>query len=327
MSYSTPFPAVTVFAPGSIGNLACGFDALGMALHGPGDEVEARLAPEPGLRIVEITGATSPLPADPSRNSAGAAARAVLERSGGWRPTEGPGVELRLRKGLPLSGGMGGSASSAAAAAFAVDQVMETHLPPEDLLEATLEGEWATSRSRHGDNAAASLFGGIVLVRSSGRRSLVRLPSPVELCVALLHPPLEMPTRDSRTVIPPALTLPDAVVQWQNTAALVAALYERDWELLGEAMEDRVSEPARGLLIRGFPEVKEAAIRKGALGCSVSGGGPSMFALAVGLERAREVGAAMAETYRGVTGAQATLYLSQGAAPGARVIAGTGGDA
>lgn len=301
--------------------MACGFDALGMGLHGPGDEVEARLAAEPGLRIVEITGAASPLPMDLTRNSAGAAACAVLERSRRWSPTEGPGVELRLKKGLPLSGGMGGSASSAAAAAFAIDQIMNTRLSPEELLEATLEGEWATSRSRHGDNVAASLFGGIVLVRSSGRRSLVRLPAPAELCVALLHPPVEMPTRDSRAVIPPALPLPDAVVQWQNTAALVAALYEKDWELLGEAMEDRVSEPARGLLIKGFPEVKAAAIRKGALGCSVSGGGPSIFALAVGLERAQEVGAVMVEAYRKVTGTQGTLHLSPGAAPGARVLA------
>lgn len=295
-----------------------------MALHSPGDEVEARLAPEPGLRIVEITGAPAPLPTDPTRNSAGAAARAVLERSGRWPPTEAPGVELRLKKGLPLSGGMGGSASSAAAAALAVDQVLNTQLSPEELLAATLEGEWATSRSRHGDNAAASLFGGIVLVRSSGRRSLVRLPSPAELCVALLHPPVEMPTRDSRAVIPLALPLPDAVVQWQNTAALVAALYQRDWELLGEAMEDRVSEPARGILIEGFSEVKAAAIREGAVGCSVSGGGPSIFALAVGLERARDVGGAMAETYRRVTGSQATLHLSPGAAPGAQVLARTG---
>ena len=285
--------SVTAFAPATVGNVVCGFDVLGLALLEPGDRVTAVRRKEPGVIIGRITGDDGRIPRDPDRNSAGVAAAALLERH-----DVKEGVGLDLEKGLPLSGGMGGSAGSAVAAVVAVNALLELGAADSVLLECALEGEKAASGSAHADNVAPCLLGGIVLVRAGARRPVVSLHVPPGLSVALLHPRVEVATRDARAVLPDAVPLADAITQWGNTAALVAGLYREDLELVADALVDRVAEPARSGQIPGFEGMRRAAMEAGALGFGISGAGPSMMALCGSLEEARIVGEALEGAFR-----------------------------
>jgi homoserine kinase len=303
------------FAPGSIGNLACGFDVLGLALEGPGDEVLARTMAGAGITIRAIHGDGGRLPLEAGRNSAGAAARAVMDELG-----TGEGVELELRKGLPLAAGMGGSAASAVAAAVAVDGLLKGGLPPESLLRCALAGEAVAAGDAHPDNAAPSLFGGLVLVPAWEPLRVIQLEVPRDLFAVHVHPHVEVETAAARRVLGDRVSLHDAVAQWGNTAALVAGLFREDWEIISRAVEDRVAEPLRASAIPGFHAVKEAALDAGALASSLSGSGPSLFALCRGRDRAESVGRAMVEAFRSAAGLDADLIVSPGRAPGARII-------
>jgi homoserine kinase len=287
--------AVRVFAPATVANVAAGFDILGFAVREPGDEVLARLADSPGVRILRITGDGGALPLDPARNTAGVAARGVLERAG-----SGAGVELELVKRMPLGSGLGSSAASGVAAAVAVNELLGRPLSREELLPSLLEAERMACGAAHADNVAPSLLGGFVLIRSYRPLDVVRIPTPPELWCALVHPHVELRTSDARRILRDRVRLADAVVQWGNTAGLVAGLLLSDYALVGRSLQDVIIEPARSVLIPGFPRVKQAALDAGALGCSISGAGPSIFALARGEALARAAGNAMAEVYRGL---------------------------
>jgi homoserine kinase len=305
------------FAPGSIGNLACGFDVLGMALEGTGDEVLARKTDSSGVTIASITGDGGRLPIDASRNTAGTAARAVLKL------VDAPfGVVLEVRKGLPLAAGMGGSAASAVAAAVAVNGLLGSPLTQEALLQCALEGEAVASGSAHADNAAPSLLGGIVLVPIWEPLRIIPLEVPSELFSVHVHPHMEVETAAARKILGKTVALPDAVAQWGNTAALVAGLFRGDWDLIGRAVEDRVAEPLRAPAVPGFRAVKEAALDAGALASSLSGSGPSLFALCRGPERAQAVGEAMVAAFHASAGLAADLLVSPGRAPGSRILHG-----
>jgi homoserine kinase len=307
------------FAPGSIGNVACGFDVLGLALEGPGDEVWARKSADPGLRIESIEGDGGRLPRDVGRNAVGAAAQAVLDELGVEE-----GVELTLRKGLPLSAGMGGSAASAVAAAVAVDGLLGSRLPEDALLRCALAGEEVATRTAHPDNVAPSLLGGLILVPSWKPLRTIRLKVPRELAAAHVHPHLEVDTAAARQLLGDQVALADAVIQWGNTAAFVAGLYQEDWELIARSVEDRIAEPLRAKAVPGFHEVKKAALGAGALAASLSGSGPSLFALCRGRDRAETVGAAMVEAFASAVGLEADLIISHGHAPGARILGSPG---
>lgn len=313
----TPGPTrteCTAFSPGSIGNVACGFDVLGLALDGPGDEVTARRSRKEGVRLISVEGDAGRLPRETEENTATAAALAVLEEVG--TPA---GVDLALRKGLPLSAGMGGSASSAVAAVVAVDALLEARLPPETLLECALAGEAVASGAAHPDNAAPSLVGGMVLVPVWEPLRLVKLQIPEELVAVHVHPHLEVETASARSVLGGEVSLADATAQWGNTAALVAGLFREDWDLIARAVEDRIAEPFRADAVPGFFSVKEAALRAGALAASLSGSGPSLFALCRGRERAEGVGEAMVRAFLDAAGLESDLLVSPGRAPGARI--------
>ncbi len=305
------------FAPGSIGNLACGFDVLGLALSGPGDEVVAYRSDPPGVSIPIIRGEGGRLPQDPERNAAGAAARAVMEEAG-----DRGGVALELTKGLPLAAGMGGSAASAVAAAVAVDSLLDVNLSPETLLRCALRGEAAAAGTAHPDNAAPSLLGGLVLVPAWEPLRIIQLEVPEELMVVHVHPHLEVETAAARRLLGDQVRLRDAVAQWGNTAALVAGLFLEDWELIARSVVDRVAEPLRAGAVPGFAMVKRAALEAGALAASLSGSGPSLFALCRGRERAEAAGRAMVEAFRSSAGLEADLLVSPGRAPGARILEG-----
>jgi homoserine kinase len=230
------------------------------------------------------------------------------------------GIELHLLKGLPLLAGMGGSAASAVAAAVAVDALLGASLPKEVLLRCALEGESVSAGDPHPDNAAPSLLGGLVLVPDWTPLRVVELRVPDELTAVHVHPHLEVATGPSRELLGDRVPLADAVAQWGNTAALVAGLFREDWELIARSVQDRIAEPHRAPAVPGFREVKEAALNTGALAASLSGSGPSLFALCRGRERARVVGEAMVEAFLQHGGVASDLIVSPGRAPGARVL-------
>jgi homoserine kinase len=215
---------------------------------------------------------------------------------------------------------MGGSAASAVAAAVAVDQLLQGGLPPESLLRCALAGEAVAAGDAHPDNAAPSLLGGLVLVPSWEPLRVIELEVPWELWVAHVHPHMEVETAAARRALGDRISLHDAVAQWGNTAALVAGLFRQDWELISRSVEDRVAEPLRAGAVPGFYAVKRAALEAGALASSLSGSGPSLFALCRGRERADAVGSSMVEAFRSAAGLEADLIVSSGRAPGARIL-------
>ncbi len=276
-------------APGSIGNVGPGLDILGMAIAGAGDAVTLRWGE--GETIVEDPGHPD-LPRDPTAHTAAIAARAVLRRLAIDR-----GLSIRVEKGLPLSGGQGGSAASAVAAAVAADALADGGLDHRALLECALEAE-ATVAGRHLDNLAPSLLGGLVLVRTLDPIDVIRIPIPEVITVVLAHPDQQLRTRDARAVLPPSIALPLALQQAANIAAMVAGACLDDPALLGRAIDDRIAEPARAPLLPGFVAARQAALAAGALGCSISGAGPTAFALTAGRDVGERVAAAMLAAYR-----------------------------
>ncbi|MBI5499320.1 MAG: homoserine kinase [Deltaproteobacteria bacterium] len=306
--------SVRVFAPATVANVAAGFDILGFAVGEPGDEVTARLAEQPGVRILRIEGDGGALPLEAERNTAGVAAREVLALAG-----RRGGIELEVRKRMPSGSGLGSSAASGVAAAVAVNALLGGPLRPEELLPALLEAERVACGTAHADNVAPALLGGFVLVRSYRPLDVVRLPTPAELWCALAHPQLEIRTADARRILRDRVRLSDAVVQWGNTAGLVAGLLLGDYALIGRSLQDVIVEPVRAVLIPGFARIKEAALDAGALGCSISGSGPSVFALARGAAAARAAGDAMASAVRGF-GLPCDVWVSPLGGRGAHVV-------
>lgn len=305
------------FAPASVANVACGFDVLGLALTEPGDIVVATRVDEPGVALASIEGDGGRLSLDPDANTATAAARRLLER---MKVNASIGVSLELQKGLPLESGMGSSAASAVAAVVAVDHLLGLQASRSDLLASALEGERVASGAGHADNAAASLYGGFVLVRSADELDVVQLPVPDGLSIALVRPHLEVSTKDSRILLGDVVKLKSAVAQWANLGALVAGLYSEDWELISRSLRDHVAEPIRSQAVPGFSEVKRAALDEGALGCSLSGSGPSMFALCRDLDTAERVASRMASAFADAAGLEADPHVSSISARGARII-------
>lgn len=288
----TDFPGrVRAFAPASIGNLGPGLDVLGCAVTGAGDSVTAEWCDEPGV-VIRDPGHTE-LPSDPALHSSAIAASAVLRQAlgAGARPPAA-GIALTVRKELPLSAGQGGSAASAVAGAVAANALCGAPLSSDALLDACLLAE-STVAGRHLDNLAPSLLGGICLVRSMDPIDVVRLPVPNGLFIVLAHPSQRLRTADARAVLPAAVDRATALHQAAQVGAIVAALASGDLALLGRAIDDRIAEPARAPLIPGFREAKAAAITAGALGASISGAGPTTFALAGDRACAQAVAVAM----------------------------------
>lgn len=269
-----PGGAVIAYSPGSIGNFGPGIDVIGCALSGAGDEVRAVFN---GTNQIVVADPGHPdLPTDPARHASAIAARAVLERTGLGEH----GVTLSITKGLPLSGGQGGSAASAIAAAVAVNVLVADTgadaLDTNAILSAALVAE-STVAGRHLDNLAPSLLGGVCCIRNIDPPDVSRIAVKVPVYIALAHPEIAVRTADARAVLPQFIPRDMLIAQLANVAALVAALSSGDLELLGRAMSDHYAEPARAPLVRGFYEAKQAAIEAGALGGSFSGSGPTTF--------------------------------------------------
>jgi len=284
---------IKVFAPATVANIGPGFDVLGVAVTGPGDIVEARKITSPGVIIESISGDNGRLPLDSARNTAGVAAAETLKIIGAPG-----GVALKLYKGMPLGSGLGSSAASAAAAAWAVALLYDFELK-QALLPACLAAEAAVS-GYHADNVAPSLLGGLILIQGYDPLRIEPLPVPSNLCLVLVTPDLEVPTAQARAVVPKMIPLAQVVANTGHLSAMVAATFKNDALAFGRAVVDEIIEPARAHLIPGFYQVKQAALAAGGLGCSISGAGPTVFAVADSGALGNKIGQAMQAAFQQV---------------------------
>lgn len=308
-----PLEAVA-FAPASVGNAAVGFDILGHALAGAGDRVRARRIATPEVRIASITGCVTDLPREPERNTA---ARAVAS----WRAASGVpfGVELEIEKGIALGSGMGGSAASAVAALVAANALRDQPEPLVALYPHALVGETAASGGSHGDNVGPQLIGGLVLATHD---RLVPIPVPAGLTAALVHPPLVLETRRARAALADPYPIGEIVRQTERLALVLAGCFKGDHELIAAGLEDVLVEPRRAGLIPGFAAVKAAALAQGALGASISGAGPSVFAWCRDADSAVRTVEAMGAAFAAALGCEGdaiSRHVSPVASPGAVV--------
>ena len=283
--------AVRVRAPGSIGNIGPGLDILGCAVTGLYDEVHAQWMPAPG--VVVIAPGHAELSREAGSHASAIAANEVLRLA----HANDVGIALRVRKELPLAGGQGGSAASAVAGAVAANALLGGPLDKSSVLRAALEAE-AHVAGRHADNVAPALLGGVVLVHGLDPLDVVRLTYPQTLRVVLVHPAQRLRTADARAVLPHSLDRALALRQAAHIAAMVAALASADHDLLRRALHDEIAEPVRAPLLTGFAEARDAALTSGALGCSISGAGPTSFAFAADDASASRIATAMVDAYR-----------------------------
>lgn len=287
---------VKVYAPATVANVACGFDIFGFAVDRPGDEVVLTKKDSPGIVITEITGDEGRLPLEVNKNTAGIAIQKYLEHIG--KPEQG--FSLALHKDMPLGSGLGSSAASAVAGVFAANELMGRPLTQKELLPFAMEGERVACGSAHADNVGPSLLGGFVIIRSYQPLDIIQVKVPSDLFATIVHPQVEVNTKDARSILEREIQLSKTIQQMGNVAGLVAGLLLPDFDLIGRSLEDVMIEPIRSILIPQFNEVKAAALSAGALGCSISGSGPSLFALSRGRETAERVAVAMAAAFKEV---------------------------
>lgn len=283
---------VTVVAPASMGNVAVGYDVLGSALDGLGDRVRVRRLDEPVVRIGSITGRVTDLPTDPADNTATAALLSLQEAC-----ELEIGFEVSIEKGIPLSSGLGGSAASAVGAVVAAATLLPGAWSDEEILPHALAGEAVASGDLHPDNVAPCLFGGLVLTREMDPPDVISIPVPSNIRCVLVRPDQVVPTREARACLPETVALADAVRQTAHLGAFVAGCYRDDLALIGRALRDLIVEPHRAELVPGFADVQRAALEAGALGCSLSGAGPTLFAWCDGSPSAEAVRKAMREAF------------------------------
>ena len=297
---------VKVFAPATVSNVCCGFDILGYAIHGPGDEVVATLTDEPGIHITKITGDKGKLPRETMKNTAGLAGTRLLEHLG----KTNVGINMEIRKKMPFGSGMGSSAASAVAGVVAVNHLLGNPLTKWELLPFASAGEQlASGGSIHLDNVAPSLLGGMTLNRDNDTFDIHRVYLMDGLYTTLVYPHVEVLTADARNMLSPQTTLKQMTAQAANLGGLIIGLSKGDLDLIRRSLKDVIIEPQRAGLIPGFYDVQSAAMNCGVLGCSISGSGPSIFALSNNSLIAEKAGEAMQAVFTR-QGIESNVYVS-----------------
>ena len=281
----------TAFAPASAANVAIGFDILGFSVDVLGDKVTVARTAKPGVVITGSSGVVKEIPRDPERNTAG---RALLAMQDALKP--GFGFEVFIEKGIPLGSGLGGSAASAVAAVVAANALLDTPLSKLELLQFAMQGEKVSSGSLHVDNISPSLFGGLVLTVGIDNPRVKQIPVPEGIRAVLVHPHLFLSTRQARGILKREVTMSDFIWQTANLAGFISGCYTNDLDMIRASFEDVVIEKQRSQLIPGFDAVRKGAIAAGALGCTISGAGPTMFAWAMEAD-AEQVRAAMVAAF------------------------------
>lgn len=300
-------------APGSVANVAVGFDMLGHALEGLRDIAHVTRTHSSEVRVIRIDGPVTRIPLEAVRNTGGRALLALRQ----MLPPK-TGFDLELEKGIPLSSGLGGSAASAVAAVVAGNATLEDPLPTDALYQCAMEGEAAASGSKHGDNVGPALVGGLVICPSEG--GVVPVPVPLWLHAAVVYPHFELETRRAREALAGSYALKDFVHQSEGLALVLAGCFQNDAAIIRRGLRDTLVEPRRAHLIPGFAQVKTAAIANGALGAGISGAGPSVFGWFTSKVQAEVAGRAMVEAFaKAGLGSDATV--SKVSARGAEILA------
>lgn len=281
---------IKLFSPATVANVACGFDVLGFCLDTIGDEMVVRKTEEKGIKITKIEG--HDLPFEAEKNVAGVSALAMYKD---LQPD--CGFEIEIYKNIKPGSGIGSSSASAAGSVYGMNELLGKPLDKTKLTYYAMKGEALASQCEHADNLAPAIFGGFTLVKSTHPLQVLELPTPSDLYATLIHPQIEVKTSESRAILPKDIPLSSAITQWANVGSLVHALHTSDYSLIKDALVDVVIEPYRKQLIPHFDKVKTAVLDAGALGCAISGSGPSIFALSKGEETAKAVETAMRLVY------------------------------
>lgn len=304
---------IKVFCPATIANVSCGFDVLGLALDSVGDEMIVRKIPEKTIRISKIIG--QDLPLETEKNVSGVAGLALLAKS----DYEG-GFEIEIDKRIKPGSGIGSSAASSAGAVWAMNELLGRPFSKLELVQFAMQGEKLASDVAHADNVAPAIYGGFTLVRSYDPLDIIPIPTPSELFATVIHPQIEIKTSDSRKILRTTISLAQGIQQWGNLGGLIAGLYQSDYDLIGRSLHDHIVEPIRSILIPAFDNIKANAIEAGALGCGISGSGPSIFALSKGETMAHKVATSMQETYKNI-GVPFDIHISKVNTQGVKKIA------
>lgn len=278
-----------VHCPGTVANLVCGFDILGLALEAPFDVMHVTLIDEPVVRIKNLDDYN--LPTDPEKNVAGVVFLEAMKKTDG-----NIGFEVAIEKKIKPGSGIGSSAASAAGAAAAANHLLRNIFENDELIQLAMHGEKLAAGVKHADNIAPCLLGGVTLIRSIHPLDVMSIPSP-DLYVTVVHPQVEVKTSDARQILRTQVPLKDAIKQWGNIAGLITGFFKNDLALIGRSLEDVIVEPIRSILIPGFDEVKQKCKEAGALGGGISGSGPSIFMLSANKETAENIGNVMHEVY------------------------------
>lgn len=281
---------IKILSPATVANVACGFDCLGFALDKPSDEMTVRKIRERTVKIIHKD--KFGLPTEAEKNVAGVVLLSMLKTA-----EADFGFEVEITKHIKPGSGIGSSSASAGGAAFAANELLGKRFTKTELVDFAMDGEQLASGSRHADNVAPCIFGGFALVRSKNPLEIIEIDFP-KLFVTVIHPQIEVKTSDAREILKRNISLSIAVEQWSNIAGLIAGLSQKDYQLIGRSLEDKIVEPIRKVLIPKFDEVKAISLETGALGGGISGSGPSIFMFSETLETAEKVESAMCEVYR-----------------------------
>lgn len=281
---------IKIFSPATVANVSCGYDVLGFCLDTIGDEMVIRKTVRKGIYITKIEGYDLPL--DATKNVAGVSALAMIADA-----NPDFGFEIEIYKNIKPGSGIGSSSASASGSVFAINELLGKPYTKTQVTDFAMKGESLASGSEHADNLAPGIFGGFTLVKSISPLEILQLPTPKDVYATIIHPQIEIKTSDARAILPKTFPLKDAITQWANLGSFVHALHTSDYELLKRSLQDVIVEPHRSQLIPHFAEVKLAALQHGALGASISGAGPAIFALSKGIENAKNVEKAMREVY------------------------------
>lgn len=303
---------IKIFSPATVANVSCGFDVLGFCLDTVGDEMIIRKTAEKGIKITKIEGFN--LPFGVKNNVAGVAALAIYNDA---KPN--CGFEIEIYKNIKPGSGVGSSSASASGTVFAINKLLGNPYNNTQLTGFAMKGEAVASGCEHADNIAPALFGGFTLVKSTIPLEVLQIPTPSQLFATVIHPQIEIKTSDSRAILPQNIPLKDAIIQWANVGSLIHALHTDNYELIGRSLNDVVVEPHRSQLIPYFKNVKKTALAHGALGCGISGSGPSIFMLNKGQENALAVEKAIANIYA-KTGIKFHTYISKINTEGIKII-------
>jgi homoserine kinase len=281
---------IRIFSPATVANVSCGFDVLGFCLDSIGDEMVIRKVDKKGILITKIEGYD--LPFETVKNVAGVSALALIEQA---KPDFG--FEIEIYKHIKPGSGIGSSSASASGSVYAINELLGKPFNKTQLTYFAMQGEKLASQSEHADNVAPGIFGGFTLVKSIQPLEVLEIPTPKDLFATIIHPQIEIKTVESRAILPKEIPMQDAIKQWANVGSLIHALHISDYELISRSLQDVIVEPHRSKLIPHYNNVKAATLQAEALGCGISGSGPSIFALSKGIETAKKVESAMKKVY------------------------------